>query len=155
MKRSFVRILFVLLALVVAGPLVPGLLVSRAAASESITGPLANRLTAAPPALSIGGETADEIKAKIRSGEIKLCPRTSALPPGVESQTGVEYGTGGQKRLLLDLFKPKQLKQPVPGLIFIHGGSRSRGQPQGLRRLLPTLRSEGLRGGDDRLPFKR
>ena len=127
MKRSFVRNLLAILALVVAALLVPGHLMSRAPAAESITGPLAQKLTAAPPQLSIGGQSAGEIKEKIRAGEIKLCQRTDKLPPGVELQAGIEYGKGGEKPLVLDLFKPKQLKHPVPGLILIHGGSWSGG----------------------------
>ena len=127
MKRAFVRTLLVLLAFVMAALIVPSPLVSRAPASESITGPLAAKLSGVPPLLSIGGQTADEVKAKIRSGKIKLCPRASELPPGVKAQLDVEYGKGGQTPLLLDLFQPKALKQPVPGLIFIHGGSWNSG----------------------------
>lgn len=92
-------------------------------AEESITGPLASKLKGTPPALSIGGASAREIESKIKSGEIPLATRMSDLPAGVEASFNVEYGKGGTKPLLLDLFRPKEIKKPVPGLIFVHGGA--------------------------------
>jgi acetyl esterase/lipase len=94
----------------------------NAFAEESITGPLASKLSGKPPALAIGGASAREIKAKIKSGEIKLATLTE-LPAGVEASYDVEFAKGGTKPLVLDLFKPKEIKKPVPGLIFVHGGS--------------------------------
>jgi len=96
---------------------------TQASAAESVTGPLAQKLSGKPPALSVGGTSAAEIKAKIKSGEIKLGTRVTELPPGVEASYDVEYGKGGTTPLLLDLFKPKTIKKPVPCLIFVHGGS--------------------------------
>jgi acetyl esterase/lipase len=96
---------------------------SWALAEESITGPLAAKLSGTPPALSIGGATAGEISRKIKSGEIELAKPVTDLPAGVEASYDVEFGKGGTKPLLLDLFKPKEIKKPVPGLIFVHGGA--------------------------------
>ena len=96
---------------------------SCARAEESITGPLAAKLSGTPPALSIGGATAREISQKIKSGEIELAKPVTDLPAGVEASFDVEFGKGGTKPLLLDLFKPKEIKKPVPGLIFVHGGA--------------------------------
>ncbi len=53
------------------------------------------------------------------------------VPEGVEETDNVEYGKGGGKPLLLDLFKPNEIKKPVPGLIFVHGGSWSHGTRKG------------------------
>jgi acetyl esterase/lipase len=102
-------------------------LTTSAGAVESVTGPLAQKLTGSPPAISVGGKDAKEIKDKIKSGAIKRVKPFAAVPEGVEASMDVEYGKGGETRLLLDLFKPKEIKQPVPGLIFVHGGSWSHG----------------------------
>lgn len=99
------------------------LLNARAFAEQTITGPLASKLSGSPPALSIGGANAREIKAKIKSGEIVLAKRVTEGPAGVEALNDVEYSKGDKRPLLLDLFKPKDIKKPVPGLIFVHGGS--------------------------------
>jgi acetyl esterase/lipase len=100
---------------------------SLACAKESITGPLASKLTGTPPALSTGGATAGEIGKRIKSGEIELLKPMTDLPAGVEASYDVEFGKGGAKPLLLDLFKPKEIKKPVPGLIFVHGGAWKEG----------------------------
>jgi acetyl esterase/lipase len=105
---------------------------STAGAYESVTGPLAQKLTGSPPAISVGGKNAKEIKDKMKSGAIKRVVPPATVPDGVEASMDVEYGKGGQTPLLLDLFqpkeiKPKEIKQAVPGLIFVHGGSWSRG----------------------------
>ncbi len=49
----------------------------NSAIEASVTGPLAQRLSGKPPAISVGGKSADEIKAKIKSGQIKRL-----IPPG-------------------------------------------------------------------------
>jgi len=96
---------------------------SRVLAEETVTGPLASKLTATPPALAAGGASAREINAKMKSGEIQVLKPVTDLPPGVEASFDVEFGKGGTKPLLLDLFKPKEIKRPVPILIFVHGGA--------------------------------
>jgi acetyl esterase/lipase len=93
----------------------------------NVTGPLASKLDGTPPAIPVGGKSADEIKAKMKSGDIKRISRIPKLPESVEAQLEVEFGKGGSKPLLLDLYKPKQMQKPAPGLIFVHGGSWSGG----------------------------
>jgi acetyl esterase/lipase len=44
------------------------------------------------------------------------------VPGGVTEKLGVEYGRVGDRPLLLDLYAPAAATDPVPGLIFIHGG---------------------------------
>ncbi len=100
---------------------------STAGAYESVTGPLAQKLTGSPPAISVGGKNAQEIKDKMKSGAIKRVVPPATVPAGVEATMDVEYGKGGKTPLLLDLFQPKEIKRPVPGLIFVHGGSWSHG----------------------------
>jgi acetyl esterase/lipase len=115
-------------SLLAAALIVPAALCgSRARAEETLTGPLASKLTASPPYLAMGGASAYKINAKIKSGEFALNKPSDALPEGVEATFDVEYGKGGKKALLLDLFKPKVIKKPVPGLIFVHGGAWQEG----------------------------
>ncbi len=47
----------------------------------------------------------------------------TVIPPAVEVIRDVEYGRGGETRLALDIYRPKVLpKEPLPAVIFIHGG---------------------------------
>jgi acetyl esterase/lipase len=89
----------------------------------AVSGPLASKLEGTPPAIPVGGKSANEIKAKIKSGEIKRISRFPKLPENVDVQHDVEYGKAGNKALFLDLYKPKESKGKTPGLIFVHGGS--------------------------------
>jgi acetyl esterase/lipase len=89
----------------------------------SVSGPLASKLDGTPPTIPVGGKSADEIKAKIKSGDFKRISRVPKLSEKVEAKRDVVYGKVGDKPLLLDLYKPKEMKGTVPGLIFVHGGS--------------------------------
>ncbi len=44
------------------------------------------------------------------------------MPETVSVKKDVVYGNVDNRKLLLDLYSPKNLNTPVPGLIFIHGG---------------------------------
>jgi acetyl esterase/lipase len=122
MKRLLASTIFGLCLLFCASDCLPG-----SAVEAAVTGPLLSKLTGKPPAISVGGKSADEIKAKIKSGRIKRVIPPRSLPDGVKETDDVEYGKGGGKPLLLDLFQPSENRQPVPGVIFVHGGSWSRG----------------------------
>jgi acetyl esterase/lipase len=119
---------FFLLAAFLLAAFWPAIFPNAPAVAEiSITGPLASKLSGRPPAIPVGGKSIREINLKIKSGEIELAKQAIDLPDGVESSYDVEYGKGGTKPLLLDLFKPKEIKKPVPGLIFVHGGAWNSG----------------------------
>ena len=49
------------------------------------------------------------------------------VPDGVIEETDVEYGRVGDRPLLLDLYRPKDSDQPLPALLFIHGGGWRKG----------------------------
>jgi acetyl esterase/lipase len=53
-----------------------------------------------------------------------------AVPPGIKEETNIVYGTGGGQDLALDLYTPDYLNEPVPGIIFIHGGGWRTGKRQ-------------------------
>jgi len=88
------------------------------------------------PAVSLAAETAPPagfatrtaVLEAIRSGKLKLINRLIPVPDTIEVKKGVQYGTGGDTALRLDLYRPKSLDKPVPGLVFIHGGAWSGGK---------------------------
>ncbi|MBX3413275.1 MAG: alpha/beta hydrolase [Pirellulales bacterium] len=45
----------------------------------------------------------------------------------IEVRDNVEYGTGGGEKLTLHLAKPKNLSEPAPAIVFIHGGGWRQG----------------------------
>jgi acetyl esterase/lipase len=49
------------------------------------------------------------------------------VPATVELRKDIEYGRVGDRSLKVDVYSPKGLDKPVPGLIFIHGGGWSGG----------------------------
>ncbi|MHC4511205.1 MAG: alpha/beta hydrolase fold domain-containing protein [Planctomycetota bacterium] len=63
------------------------------------------------------------IMAAIATGRIKTIESPKEMLPGVQLLKDVEFGKGGGRSLTLDLYTPVTLEQPVPGLIFIHGGA--------------------------------
>jgi acetyl esterase/lipase len=77
---------------------------------------------------ALGGEpppgyaSIDLIKLAIVTGQLPLVDRTPPIPDGIEVTRDIEYGRGGDKPLLLDLYAPRDLDHAVAGLIFIHGG---------------------------------
>lgn len=52
------------------------------------------------------------------------------IPPGMKVEKDIVYGSGGGEPLALDLYSPENLKAPVPGIIFIHGGGWRSGKRQ-------------------------
>lgn len=78
---------------------------------------------AAPP-MPKGFASTDAVKAAILSGSVKIIQAENVpIPDNVTMMKDVEFGKGGDKSLLLDLYLPKDSKEPKPGLIFIHGGA--------------------------------
>ena len=122
MKRLLASATFGLCFLYCALDCLPG-----SAVEAAVTGSLLSKLSGKPPAISVGGKSAAEIKAKIKSGKLKRVNPPRSLPEGVKETDDVEYGRGGDKPLLLDLFQPSENRQAVPGLIFVHGGSWNHG----------------------------
>ncbi len=49
--------------------------------------------------------------------------RQFPLPPGVKVLKDLEYGKAGGRAMLLDLYLPEKGNQPMPLIIWIHGGA--------------------------------
>lgn len=64
------------------------------------------------------------------------------IPADVEIIRDVEYGKGGDTSLTLDIVRPKiQPKEPMPVVVFIHGGGWQKGDKQGgIAKLIPLVR---------------
>ena len=78
-----------------------------------------------PPA---GWPTENALKLGYLLGRVDTVDiRNVEVPSGVEERKDLEYGHVGDHSLRLDLYSPKKLTKPVPGLIFIHGGGWSGG----------------------------
>jgi acetyl esterase/lipase len=74
---------------------------------------------------------ADEqaVMSAIVLGKIKLVDaKNIAVPDNVEEILDVEYGTGGERKLQLDLYLPKGRNKATPAIILIHGGAWKSGK---------------------------
>ncbi len=56
------------------------------------------------------------------TGRLKIIDLKMPVPENVVVKEDVEYGKVGNRSLLLDLYSPKEVPKPVPGIIFVHGG---------------------------------
>ena len=61
----------------------------------------------------------------------------------IEFREDVEYGTGGEQELLLNLALPEQIEKPLPGLIFIHGGGWSGGNKESFDAFVRQAATQG------------
>lgn len=61
----------------------------------------------------------------------------------VELQENIEYGKGGDQTLTLHLAKPVDATEPLPGLIFIHGGGWQAGSKDIYRKAIQDFAAEG------------
>jgi acetyl esterase/lipase len=90
-------------------------------------------LGAPPPDPPAGFSTSDEAFQAVLSGKV---PRSD--PPvdpdlAVVVTPDVEYGNPGDRPLLLDLYSPREPGQPLPAIVFIHGGSWRGGKKEDYR----------------------
>jgi acetyl esterase/lipase len=82
----------------------------------------------APP-IPKGYSDEQTIRTAILLGQVKLVDAANvSVPDNVEEILGVEYGTGGNRKLQLDLYLPKGRTKPTPAIIFIHGGAWKSGK---------------------------
>lgn len=80
-----------------------------------------------PSAPPPGYKSNVEVMAAIGLKQVKLIDPVKEIPAGVVETKDIEYGKVGERSLKLDLYQPAEIRKPVPGLIFIHGGAWSGG----------------------------
>ncbi|MHC4203634.1 MAG: alpha/beta hydrolase fold domain-containing protein [Planctomycetota bacterium] len=81
------------------------------------------------PPIPQGYSNEQAVQTAILLGQIKLIDaRNISLPDSIEEILGVEYGTGGERKIQLDLYLPKGRKKATPAIIFIHGGAWKSGK---------------------------
>ncbi len=90
-------------------------------------------LKGTPPAPPEGFATSDEAFAAVRGGKVPVVNPFFPVPDSVTIKSNVEYGNSGNRPLLLDLYSPKELSEPAPAIIFIHGGSWKGGKKEDYR----------------------
>ncbi len=113
-KRRFLRILLITPCLLFAGGLVGlWLLQPRKGYGDE------------PPK---GYPSVDLIKLAILTRQLPLVNLSPTVPDTIEVKRGLEYGRAGHVSLKLDLYSPKKLNGPAPGLVFIHGGGWKSGK---------------------------
>jgi len=122
LNKAYYRILFLAmlcLAVVVVSVPAPDVFASDAAVDE-----FGVPLSDSPPPVPPGYASQDETMKAMLAGKFAFVLPTYPvpLPEGVVEKKNIEYGNVDGRALLLDLYLLENLEQPVPGLIFIHGG---------------------------------
>jgi acetyl esterase/lipase len=87
------------------------------------------RLPANAPPAPKGYPTFNAVKLAFVAGRLDMLSTEGdiQIPADVVVERPIEYGKVGDTLLLLDLYSPKALDAPAPGLIFIHGGGWTKG----------------------------
>lgn len=81
------------------------------------------------PPIPQGFANEQAVKAAILLGQIKLIDAMNiSIPDNVEENLNIEYGTGGERKLALDLYLPKGRTKATPAILFIHGGAWKSGK---------------------------
>ncbi|MDP8244137.1 MAG: alpha/beta hydrolase [Candidatus Hinthialibacter antarcticus] len=82
----------------------------------------------APPPVPKGFNSETEMKTAALMGMLKVVDvKNVPIPKNVTEHLGIEYGNVDGRSLKLDLYVPQSTK-PTPGILFIHGGSWSKGK---------------------------
>lgn len=77
--------------------------------------------TGAPPAPP-GYATYEEAVAAVMTGKVPRVKTPSPIPPTVVEHRDIEYCNVEGTSLRLDLYAPKGVDAPAPGLVLVHGG---------------------------------
>jgi acetyl esterase/lipase len=86
-----------------------------------------------PPEPPKGFASSEEAFAAVKGGKVPVVNPFVPVPKNVLIKSNIEYGHSGSRPLLLDLYSPKDLSEPVPAIVFIHGGSWKHGKKEDYR----------------------
>ena len=70
----------------------------------------------------------------LQAQQKKKKKKEAPLPSNVEVLEGLEYAKHNGISLLLDLYRPKDAKEPVPAIVFVHGGGWKNGSRKSGKR---------------------
>lgn len=68
---------------------------------------------------------------------------TGAGELAVDLQENVEYGTGADQKLTMHIARPKDATEPLPAILFIHGGGWQAGSKDMFKKAIRDFASEG------------
>ncbi len=74
---------------------------------------------------------------------VKMTRIAPKLPETVEAHEKLVYAAYGDRQLTLDLYKPKADTNPLPTVIFIHGGGFYKGAPSSYTAMAMELAKQG------------
>lgn len=121
-----------------------GLMLSTPRADEPVlTGPLVKAFEGDPPAAPMGYPNSTTLYAAIKLGVVKLVDLEAPVPDNVELKSDIEYGRVGERKLLLDLYSPKERHEKLPLLVFIHGGGWKGGKKEDYRIYTQNFATKG------------
>lgn len=86
-----------------------------------------HRPAAPPPAAPQGFASVEEAMKAVMDKKVPMVDTSIDIPADVVETKDIEYGRVGDRPLLLDLYMPVSPPNPVPVLIFIHGGGWYKG----------------------------
>ncbi|MBI5094075.1 MAG: alpha/beta hydrolase [Candidatus Hydrogenedentes bacterium] len=130
LRGRFVPLLLVtalcLMPSLACAPAGPSSTTAPASAARSASAAPSAPVAAAPVSVAVpappGFKTDAEVQAAIFGGKVKLVDRNPPLGDSVELMSDLDCGKGGEHPLRADIYMPRNMKKPVPALIFIHGG---------------------------------
>jgi acetyl esterase/lipase len=77
--------------------------------------------------LMLAATTMVQAQVPKEKAEEKKKQQPPPVPEGVKAERDLEYAQVGEIRLLLDLFRPESAGQPLPLVVWVHGGAWSGG----------------------------
>jgi acetyl esterase/lipase len=70
--------------------------------------------------------------------------KEEATLEGIRVEQDVEYGIGGGRPLVLDVFRPEGIEAPAPAVVFIHGGGFRAGNKVDVRPHIAVVAKRGF-----------
>jgi len=101
------------------------------------------RTTAAPGEPPPGFANRAAMNAALALGRVPLVDTRPDVPESVEAHRGLVYRTVDGRDLRLDLYRPRDLSEPAPVIVFVHGGSWRGGDRDDYRRYLVDYATRG------------
>lgn len=80
------------------------------------------------------------------NAQVRARDRDRPLPPGISRHADIAYATIGDRTLSLDVYAPTEMPEnPIPAIVWVHGGGWRGGSKNGIGRPAPILaRGYGL-----------